>query len=124
MEQGSENNQVLLILMPWEPPKWFMEAVPAACPGIKVIHHTCDRHGTEVPPEISHDTWKSATILFTWNAIPQKDLCPNLRLVQLLSAGCNHVIGTSLFEETDVAFCTANGVHPYVHQIPLLFIHC
>lgn len=104
--------EVLLILMPWDPPAWFTDALPKISPGIKIITHKCSMYDKEVPAEITQETWDSVTIFFTWNALPAKGQAPNLQYVQLLSAGCNHVIGTPLFEETDVTFCTANGVHP------------
>lgn len=112
MPQESAHAEVLLFLQPWDPPSWFTDALPAASPGIRVIHHRCGRHDREVPPDIPPETWETVTVLFTWNALPRKGLAPRLRYVQLLSAGCNHVIGHPLLDDAEVALCTANGVHP------------
>ena len=109
--QGREAD-VLLVLMPWELPTAFIEETKAANPGLEVIAHVCGRHDTGIPSEIPTETWSRATVLFTWKAIPPKELMPKLEYIQLLSAGCNHVADSAFFKETDVSFCTANGVHP------------
>ncbi|KAE8141439.1 D-isomer specific 2-hydroxyacid dehydrogenase [Aspergillus pseudotamarii] len=66
----------------------------------------------EMPRDISQETWNSITILLTWNYVPVKEHVPNLRYVQLHTTGCNHIADTPLFKDSDVSFCTANGVHP------------
>lgn len=103
---------VLLILMPWEIPDDFVKHIKTLAPGIEVHIYPCGRFDTAVPSEIPQDVWSKVTVLFTWNAMPSKELVPSLQYVQLLSAGCNHVAETPVFKETDVTFCTANGVHP------------
>lgn len=115
--EPSPNPEVLLALMPWDLPEWFTETVSAINPSIKILSHRCGMYDKVVPPEISEETWASVTVFFTWNALPTKKQVPRLRYVQLLSAGCNHVSGNPLFEETDIDFCTANGVHPYDHPV-------
>lgn len=108
----AQKREVLLILMPWEIPASFIEQITTENPKLEVSTHRCERHSTIVPAEIPKETWVNATALFTWKAIPPKELAPNLEFVQLLSAGCNHAAQTALFRETNAAFCTANGVHP------------
>lgn len=109
---AAQTPEVLLILMPWEVPSSFTENLPTISPGIEVITHLTVRGALEVPVEISQDVWDRVTVLFTWNEVPSKEQAPKLQYVQLLSAGCNHMMGTPIFDETDVVFCTANGVHP------------
>jgi hypothetical protein len=48
----------------------------------------------------------------TYNVLPTRELAPKLQYMQLCSAGANHIHRLPLYEETDIAFCTANGVHP------------
>lgn len=108
----NENPEVLLILVPWDPPASFLETLPLISPGIRVIAHKPDRHDANTLPDIAPEIWKTVTVLFTWRWFPEKEQVPNLKYVQLLSAGCNHVMDKSIFKDTDVAFCTASGVHP------------
>lgn len=64
--------------------------------------------------DISKEDWKDVTILLTGSSrgtLPKKDDVPKLEYVQLSSAGANLVVPDPLFSETNVAFCTANGVH-------------
>ena len=104
--------EVILILMPWEIPREFIQHVKTLSPGIEVLIHPGGRHDKTVPSDISPETWKRVTVLFAWKSLPPKELVPNLEYVQLLSAGCNHVAEHPLYDATDVTFCTANGVHP------------
>jgi hypothetical protein len=104
--------EVLLAFVPWDLPSWFTDSVSTASPGIEVIGYRCGMYDKDVPPDIPEETWQSVTVFLTWNVLPAKELVPNLRYVQLLTAGCNHVAGNPLFEDTDIQFCTANGVHP------------
>jgi hypothetical protein len=41
-------------------------------------------------------------------------IAPKLEYVQIQSAGANHIIQHPLFRDTDIALCTASGVHGYV----------
>lgn len=106
------SQDVLLILMPWAPDPTWVSSLEAISPRIQVHSYMIDAGATETPKEIPSEVWKKATVLFTWKAFPTKEQAPRLQYVQLLSAGSNHLFGVPLFEETDVAFCTSNGVHP------------
>lgn len=105
-------SEVLLILLPWEPGSQYVSNLENISPGVKVITIKTTMYQDEVPKEISDETWKTVTVLFTWKLLPKKEQVPNLRYVQLLSAGCNQLFGKPVFEETDITFCTSNGVHP------------
>ncbi|KAF7560071.1 hypothetical protein G7046_g4080 [Stylonectria norvegica] len=104
--------EVLLVIMPWDPPEPYIESLAAISPGIRVVTHRCGMYDTKVPVEISQEVWETVTVLFTWNSFPPKEQATNLQYVQLLSAGCNQAMGTAIFEDRNIAFCTANGVHP------------
>ncbi|KAF4871552.1 D-2-hydroxyacid dehydrogenase [Colletotrichum siamense] len=97
----------LLILMPWTPdPAWVANL------GMPVESRKIGMYQTELPSDISPETWAKVTILFTWKSFPTKEMVPNLKYCQLLSAGCNQILGLPLFEETTIDFCTSNGTHP------------
>ena len=104
--------EVLLVLVPWDLPLSFIESLPSASPGIELIVRRTVRGAQDVPDDIPQDVWDRITVMFTWHEVPLPERVPRLQYVQLLSAGCNHMIGKPLFDETDVVFCTANGVHP------------
>ncbi|PWY80736.1 NAD(P)-binding protein [Aspergillus sclerotioniger CBS 115572] len=106
------SREFLLILMPWTPPAEWVSGVIDSIPNIRIEIFQIDRSAAELPAEISLEVWKDVTSLFTWKLFPTKELAPNLRYVQLLSAGCNHANELPLFQEPEVALCTANGVHP------------
>ncbi|PYI08736.1 hypothetical protein BO78DRAFT_459575 [Aspergillus sclerotiicarbonarius CBS 121057] len=106
------SQEVLLILMPWTLPAAWVSSLMKSIPNIRIEIHEIERSATELPTDISPEIWKDVTALFTWRLFPTKELAPNLQYVQLLSAGCNQASGLPLFEETEVALCTANGVHP------------
>ncbi|KAH8698600.1 D-3-phosphoglycerate dehydrogenase [Talaromyces proteolyticus] len=125
---SSSGGQVLLFLTPYSPPLQYIASLERVSPGIRVISRQIPMYATEVPSDISPETWKSVTALLTWKALPKKEQVPNLRYVQLISAGCNHLSELPVFKETDIAYCTANGVHPpqiteWVFSTFLLFQH-
>jgi phosphoglycerate dehydrogenase-like enzyme len=52
------------------------------------------------------------TVLLTLFTLPSSpSAAPNLQLVQLISAGSDRVVQTSIFKETNIPFATASGVH-------------
>lgn len=63
---------------------------------------------TDVVPA---EDWDEVTILHTGHTLPPKELAYKLQLVQLQSARANHVLSALVFSETNIDFCTANGVH-------------
>ena len=61
-----------------------------------------------LPPE----SFKDVTILSTFAAFPEKkEDAEKLKVVQLLSAGSNQIQKNWIWDEEDIAVCTATGVH-------------
>lgn len=108
------SNDVLLIIIHFTPPQQWVDTITRAYPALRIEIHKTDMY-TKTLPDISRETWKSTTVLFTWKLLPTKEMAPNLQYVQLLSAGCSQITGLPIFEDTDIAFCTSNGVHPWVY---------
>lgn len=104
--------EVLLVLLPWSAPDSFIRNLSKTSPGIRVIQHTCTDSDTELPKDIKDSDLADVTVWLGWRIFPTRDQAPKLRYVQLVSAGCNQILGLPLFEDTDIPFCTANGVHP------------
>ncbi|TLD05827.1 uncharacterized protein PgNI_09035 [Pyricularia grisea] len=106
-------NHVLLILMPWDPDSAWLASLANASPGIEVHSFKISYRDEKIPEEVPADLWARTTVLFTWRSFPTLEMVPNLQVVQILSAGSDHLQRVQLFkEQTDIKFCTANGVHP------------
>jgi phosphoglycerate dehydrogenase-like enzyme len=67
-------------------------------------------------------------VIYAWQAIPLPENAPNLRWVQLHSAGADAILQHTLYLQSDVMFTTANGIHAiplaeYVMAQVLAFAH-
>ena len=106
------SKESLLALLPWDRlPEDSLQRIRDAYPGIAVKGYKCDWGFKKVPDEVTAEDLAAATILLTGTALPDKEAMPNLKYAQLVSAGANHVLEAPLFTDTNVKFCTANGVH-------------
>jgi hypothetical protein len=45
-----------------------------------------------LPPAISDEEWKEVTILITGYDYPEPEAVPNLKLIQLVTAGSNYIV--------------------------------
>jgi phosphoglycerate dehydrogenase-like enzyme len=67
------------------------------------------KNTTEIPDE----RWRNVEILYTLgNILPTREQAPQLRWVQLFSAGADRMLTQPLFK-TDVIFTTSSGVHSF-----------
>ncbi|KAA3642250.1 MAG: D-2-hydroxyacid dehydrogenase [Chloroflexi bacterium] len=86
--------------------------------------------------EILPEVWRETEILYTWNVLPSKEQTPNLRWVQLQSAGVDKQLEHPLFENEDLIVTSMSGANaPQVaehalalmlalgHKIPTMFGH-
>ncbi|KAK3943221.1 D-2-hydroxyacid dehydrogenase [Diplogelasinospora grovesii] len=101
----------LVILTPWGPPVDFLDRLQKEYPDLKAEYHKRDWIDIALPSVADEGYWKDVTILLTFQTLPTPEQAPNLEYVQLMSAGANHILDNPLFKDTDVNFCTANGVH-------------
>jgi hypothetical protein len=102
----------VFILAPWAPSDDFLERLRSKYPGLKIAHRELPRMRRVADAGIPAEEWKDVTILLAGGlAIPARELVPKLQYVQVMSAGANRILNHPLFLETDVKFCTANGVH-------------
>lgn len=104
-----QGHKLLVLLGDWEPSKEDLAAVQEKYPDLVIQ--------TGRKSDITQEDWKDVTILVTGysrEGLPEKDAVPKLQYVQLSSAGANAILADPLFTDTDVAFCTANGVHGQV----------
>jgi len=99
----------LLIAIPLDFPPSILEAIASQFPDLQIVSQKLEWGQRTIA--CSADEWKDVTLLMTFAGLPTPEEAPKLQLVQLVSAGANHVLESPLFKDTDVIFCTANGVH-------------
>jgi hypothetical protein len=100
----------LLILTHWPTPPAILKSIQKAHPHLRILAFPVPWSGA-LPDDFPEDVWPSVVVLLTSTYLPQPEQVPRLKYVQLTSAGANQILEQRLFKETDVAFCTANGVH-------------
>lgn len=101
----------LLLLLPFEVPKALVDPIQSDFPDLEIVSRVKDFRNGEAYAETTKEEWKEVTVLLTGSALPEVEDAKKLELVQLLSAGANHVLEKPIFKDTNIAFCTANGVH-------------
>jgi len=98
----------LLIVIPMDVPSSFIDALKSEFPDLEVATHKQVWGQVATLPD---EDWEDVTILMTFASLPKVEQAPKLQFVQLLSAGANHILDNPVFKNTNVKFCTANGVH-------------
>jgi hypothetical protein len=106
----------LLVLSPMPVAQHLVDQLKSQFPDLEIVNHTVAWGVRDTSHLVSEEEWKGVTILATGTGLPEKGQAPNLQYVQLFSAGANQVLGLPLFKESDIVFCTANGVHGYVQS--------
>jgi len=112
--QGEPKDHRILIFLPFPLTEESLQHIRDEFPGISVSAYQVPWRSTKPPAEVSAEELANATILVTGSVLPAKEQVPKIRYIQLASAGANHILDHPLFTETDILFCTANGVHGYV----------
>ncbi|KAF4121431.1 Phosphoglycerate dehydrogenase or related dehydrogenase [Geosmithia morbida] len=103
----------LLLLVPFEIPQSWIDHLNSRFPHLSVVSKVTDFQHQDPDDALPEGVkWEDVTVLVTGSTIPHIGQAPRLKVVQLLSAGSNHVLGRPLFQDDPkVALCTANGVH-------------
>ncbi|KAL1874744.1 hypothetical protein VTK73DRAFT_272 [Phialemonium thermophilum] len=102
----------LLILTPTVVDPNTIEKIKQAFPDLQVAAHKVEFFQKSLPEGVPEEEWRNVTILLTTgNLLPSPEQAPLLRYVQLFSAGANNILNNPLFKDTDITFCSANGVH-------------
>ncbi|RKU40514.1 hypothetical protein DL546_000682 [Coniochaeta pulveracea] len=111
--KGNKNldGHKLLIVTRDDPPADKIERLKSQFSGLKIEHRRAE-WATKTLDDWADEDWKDITILLTGNTFPaNKEVAPKLQYVQLQSAGANMLLKHPLFTDSNVEFCTANGVH-------------
>ncbi|MBE2222326.1 MAG: D-2-hydroxyacid dehydrogenase [Anaerolineae bacterium] len=85
-------------------PQNLLDKLQAVSSEIKVEHYV-GANGRY--PE---DRATNAEIMYTYGGLPKPEIAPNLRWVQLHSAGINHITNQP-FWDSDILFTTTSGIH-------------
>jgi len=107
---GTLKGHSLLLLSPWTPPAEWLDKVRDEYPKLEINYRVVE-FGAKTMESVSSEDWSRVTILLTGSFLPTRERAPRLEYVQLLSAGANQILKNPLFLDTDITFCTANGVH-------------
>lgn len=73
---------------------------------LNIVHRPA-RTVTEIPP----DVWDDVEILLTGSVLPDRETAPNLRWVQVASAGVDRFVTKALFEGGAVMLTNTSGMH-------------
>lgn len=114
-DASSPTTETLLMLIEWVPKPEAIAKLQERFPNLRIIDYRTTNYLGDSSYDIDAELLKEVTVLMTYKHWPKVELLPKLKIVQLLSAGCNHVMDGDIWKtRPDVKFCTANGVHPYV----------
>ncbi|KAK4183291.1 putative 2-hydroxyacid dehydrogenase [Podospora australis] len=102
------SKDIILIAVPAPPDAKWIAHLEAKHPGLKVRWAV---HEFKFPLDpLPEEVYEGITTLVTVLPHPVH-LLQNVRFVQLISAGADRWIGNELYNNPDVTFCTANGIH-------------
>lgn len=102
-----KGHKLLSLLPSFKPSEEEVAALKQKYPGLEI--QIADKKS-----DVTKEEWHNVTALATGynqEGLPEKDDVPNLRYVQLSSAGANLITSDPLYTDTNVSFCTANGIH-------------
>lgn len=103
-------------------PDNLLEKITAVSPRLNVIVHPATAH------DDLGDAAADAHVLYGSRLLPEPASAPELRWVQLHSAGVDRLLDHPLYQDTDVIFTTTSGIHAvsvgeYVMAQVLAFSH-
>jgi len=114
---GGPAKEHLLCLLPYPEPKEIIHSLRKKFHGIDITYHQVT-FSSDVEQQrkdlqsLPNGIWKDVTILYTLFTFPEKPSdAPNLKVVQLSSAGSNQIQKHPLYTDTDVTITTSSGIH-------------
>lgn len=108
------SHDTLTLLLPIAPRPDRIKRFQDKFSGLKVEwHSTTTEAGVSLAlNDLPEDVCKQTTFLCSFTQLPAAEEAPDIKFVQLTSAGAEHCTSNSLYHKDEVPFCTANGVHP------------
>ncbi len=111
----SESDIHLLLTVPFPPA--LIERLQAVSPRLKITSHP-----TSDAEDLPEDLLQEIEILYTLSALPDADLVPNLRWLQIHYSGVDHIIGHPLLS-SDLTITTMSGASaPQLAELTLMFV--
>lgn len=109
------SKEKLLIFQPKGPTAEWISRVQAQHPGLEIIYENSALPDGSIKPfeELSAEVRGGVTLLSTYIP-PPASLIPDVKFVQLPSAGVDKWLGHATYADEKVVFCTGNGCHPWV----------
>ncbi|TKX23480.1 formate dehydrogenase-like protein [Elsinoe australis] len=105
---GGPAKDVVLIALPFPEPKDYLSLLRSHHPGLSITYHQTSSSSPSLPASAYADV----TILVTFATLPSHPSdAPVLELVQLFSAGSNHIAETPIYKDSDVTIATSSGIH-------------
>lgn len=103
------------------------EHLRAIVPNMRVEVYRTYPAGPDVPKVVPDELWRQTEVLYTLSTLPTPEQAPNLRWVQLHSAGADHIAESALYH-SPVIVTTSSGVHAvpiaeYVFATVLAWFH-
>lgn len=111
---GGPPKEYLLIALPYPESKEITDRLRSKFPQIEVVWAQVPMSADPkaIEDALSPDVYKEATIIYTLASVPKKrEDAPKFEVIQLMSAGSNQLQNTWIWDDEDVAICTASGIH-------------
>lgn len=116
---GGPATETLLFIHNGEEPQHITNSLRTQFPYIDLIFHRYSSTTTENNDKSSsskgnvpESLWRKATILVTFFVLPPTpDVVPNLRWIQVLSAGIDHLVDQPIYKDTLIPITTVSGIH-------------
>ena len=105
-------NEKLLVHLSIDPPAGWLDKVRERFPGLDVRWEKAHVLASTLSSadELPSEVLDGVTMMCVYPP-PSEENTRNVRFVQLASAGSNHWVGHSAYENRDVDFCSSSGVH-------------
>ncbi|KUI55724.1 hypothetical protein VP1G_03020 [Cytospora mali] len=109
---GPDEEVVLCAVYHFAEPTEAIRKLQIKFPHVRFIWHTVeDRFGVDYEGVIPDADYRAATIYLTFgHSPPSQSLMPNLRFIQLLTSGHDHLRSTPLLSDPSIPVATCSGV--------------
>ena len=111
---GGEPEEHVLIAEFSPEPKELLNSLRDKFPQVEISYYQLPKtfDAKAIAEALPTNVYKDVTILCTFAAFPEKKKeAEKLEVVQLLSAGSNQIQKHWIWDEKDIAVCTASGIH-------------
>lgn len=112
---GALSRDKLVVFIPTDADETWIAKIKARYPGLDIrwARSRSSKDGEQIltstyPPEL----WEGVTIMCSDWMPPPEHLLTSVRYCQITSAGTDKWKGHATYEDGDVVFCNASGVHP------------